>query len=188
MRSWYYFEALDLIVQAIKDHFDQPGYRVYHCLESLLLKSTEEEDFSEELKQVVLAFMGPTYNEHNLQMQLKTLGTSIQIEKKVKVNIFDVRDYLQQLTSAERALLNEVVIIMKLILVMPATNVSSERPFSALRHVKSYLRSTAGQERLNHLMTLHVHKESTDSLNLVQVANGFVQGNESWQLLFGNFQ
>ena len=56
----YYFEALDLIVQAIKDRFDQPGYRVYHCLESLLLKSTKEEDFSEELKQVVLALMGPT--------------------------------------------------------------------------------------------------------------------------------
>ena len=49
----YYFEALDLIVQAIKDRFDQPGYRVYHCLESLLLKASKEEDFSEELKQVV---------------------------------------------------------------------------------------------------------------------------------------
>ena len=128
--------------------------------------------------------MGPTY----LQMQLKMLGTSIQSEKKVKVNIFDVRDYLQQLTSAEQALLNEVVIIMKLILVMPATNASSERSSSALRRVKSYLRSTMGQERLNHLMTLYVHKESTDSLNLVQIANEFVQGNESRQRLFGNFQ
>ena len=167
----YYFEALDLIVQAIKDCFDQPGYRVYRCLESLLLKATKE-DFSEELKQVVSIYG----SEHNLQMQFKMLGTSIQSEKKVKVNIFDVRDYLQQLTSAERALLNEVVIIMKLILVMPATNVSSERSFSALRRVKSYLRSTMG---LNHLMTLHVHKESTDSLNLVQIANEFVQGNES---------
>ena len=135
-------------------------------------QSYNEEDFSEELKQIVSIYG----SEHNLQVQFKMLGTPIQSEKKVKVNIFDVRDYLQQLTSAERALLNEVVIIMKLILVMPATNVSSERSFSALRRVKSYLRSTMG---LNHLMTLHVHKESTDSLNLVQIANEFVQGNES---------
>jgi len=33
-------------------------------------------------------------------------------------------------------------------------------------------------------MTLHVHKESTDSLNLVQVVNEFVSGNESRQCLF----
>ena len=76
---------------------------------------------------------------------------------------------------------------MKLLLVMPATNATSERSFSAMQRVKSYLRSTMGQERLNHLMTLHVHKESTDSLNLVQVANEFVCGNESRQRLFGNF-
>ena len=56
--------------------------------------------------------------------------------------------------------------MMKLILVMPSTNASSERTFSAMRRVKSYLRSTMTQERLNHLMILHVHKELTDKLDL----------------------
>ena len=73
---------------------------------------------------------------------------------------------------------------MKLVLVMPATNATSERSFSAMRRVKSYLRLTMGQERLNYLMTLHVHKESADSLNLVQIANEFVSVNESRQRLF----
>ena len=178
-----YFEALDLIVQAIKDRFDQPGYRVYHCLENLLVKAAKGEDFSDELK-LASSIYGSDIHECNLQMQLETLGTSIQ---EPVLNIFDVRNYLQQLTAAERTLLNEVVLVMKLLLVMPATNASSERSFSAMRRVKSYLRSTMGQERLNHLMTLHVHKESTDSLNLVQVVNEFVCGNKSRQRLFGNF-
>ena len=177
------YEALDLIVQTIKNRFDQPGYSVYQCLENLLLKAAKKEDFSEELN-LATSIYGSDMHESNLQMQLQTLGTTIQ--EKV-LTIFDIRNHLQQLTAAERTLLNEVVTVMKLVLVMPATNATSERSFSAMRRVKSYLRSTMGQERLNYLMTLHVHKESTDSLNLVQVANEFVSDNESRQRVFGVF-
>ena len=48
---------------------------------------------------------------------------------------------------------------------MPATNAISERSFSALKRVKTYLRSTTGEGRLNHLMLLHVHKELADSID-----------------------
>jgi len=40
-----YYEALDLIVQTIKDCFDQPGYGVYRCVENLLLKAAKKKDF-----------------------------------------------------------------------------------------------------------------------------------------------
>ena len=56
---------------------------------------------------------------------------------------------------------------------MLATNATSERSFSALRRVKSYLRTTMGQQRLNYLMLLHVHKERTDNLDLRSVLNEF---------------
>ena len=46
-------------------------------------------------------------------------------------------------------------------LVMPATNATSERSFSALKRVKTY-------------MLLHVHKELTDKLDLIACANDFV--------------
>ena len=57
---------------------------------------------------------------------------------------------------------------------MPATNASSERTVSAMRRVKSCLRATMSQERLNLLMILHVHKDLTDKLNLISIANEFV--------------
>lgn len=41
-----YYEALDLLVQAIADRFDQPGYNTYYCLETLILKSIKKEAFS----------------------------------------------------------------------------------------------------------------------------------------------
>lgn len=49
---------------------------------------------------------------------------------------------------------------------MLAMNATSESSFSALRRVKTYLRATMTQERLNHIMVLHVHKDSIDSLDL----------------------
>lgn len=63
------------------------------------------------------------------------------------------------------------------ILVMPATNATSERSFLVLRRVKTYLRSTMSQRRLNHLMTLAVHKEMTDKLELNALRNLFLETN-----------
>jgi len=41
--------------------------------------------------------------------------------------------------------------------------------------------------RLNHLITLHVHKDITDALTLVDVANDFVGEKENRNQLFGKF-
>ena len=68
--------------------------------------------------------------------------------------------------------------MMKLILVMPATNAASERNFSALRRIKSYLRSTMSQVRLNHLMVLHVHRALTDTNKLECIADEFISSSQ----------
>ena len=57
----------------------------------------------------------------------------------------------------------------------------------ALRRVKSYLRSTMSQRRLNNIMVLHVHKNQTGQLSLIEVANGFVQWSDHRRHLFGKF-
>ena len=44
--------------------------------------------------------------------------------------------------------LNFVTLAFHILLVIPATNATSERSFSALRRIKSYLRSTMTQDRL----------------------------------------
>lgn len=70
---------------------------------------------------------------------------------------------------------------------MPATNATRERSFSAMRRLKSYLRSRMHEARLNHLMVLHVHKSKTDSLNLIRVANNFVASAARRQTVLGTF-
>ena len=70
---------------------------------------------------------------------------------------------------------------------MPATNAISERSFSVMRRVKSYLRSTMWQERLNHVMVLNIYKEQLDKLDLVAIANEFVGESEYHKRFFGTF-
>ena len=85
------------------------------------------------------------------------------------------------------ALLSEVYTVASLIMVMPATNAVSEYSFSALRHLKTYLRSTMNQGRLNNVMILHVHKQFTDDLCLADIGNDFVRGSSHRETLFGKF-
>ena len=83
-----------------------------------------------------------------------------------------------------RNLYCEVVTIAKLLLVMSASNATSERSFSALRRIKTYLRTTMTQESL---MLLHVHQELIDKIDLLEVAEEFVSDSKHRLSLFGHF-
>ena len=58
------------------------------------------------------------------------------------------------MSYAQRVKISEVI---KVILLIPATNVSSERAASAVRPIKTFSTSTLSQQRLNHCMILHIH-------------------------------
>ncbi len=58
-------------------------------------------------------------------------------------------DYLQNSSKFEKEFYSEMIKLCKIILVMPATNAISERSFSTLRRLKTWLRSTMQQTRLN---------------------------------------
>ena len=72
--------------------------------------------------------------------------------------------------------------------VMPVTSATAERSFSTLRRVKTYLRSTMTQKRLNSVLVLHAHQDYTDSINMRHVASDFVALNDNRKsAVFGTF-
>ena len=124
------------------------GYKLYMQLENLLINAAKKDGYADEL-QFLSAFYGTDINKTNLQLQLDIFTANLTSACN---NFTDIRDQLLQISPIERKLMDEVMTIIKLIImVMPATN-ASERSFSAMRRVKSYLRSTMKQETLNHLM------------------------------------
>ena len=185
----YYFEALDFAIQAIQNRFDQPGFKIYKTLQNLLVNAAKGKDISSELK-VVCDHYKDDLCQSQLKLQLLTLAVHFSEHPHIKqedVDFDDVYVYIKSLNDA-RIIYSQVVIVLKIILVMPATNASSERSFSALRIIKNYLRSTMKQERLNHLMILHVYKDEVDNLNLVDIANQFVSIKpEHRSTIFGTF-
>ena len=117
-----YFEGLDLIVQAISDRFDQPGYHTYRHLQELIFKAIRREDFKSELE-FISNFYGSDLNTVNLEMQLNMLGNTISDSN---MDIFDVKKYFMDASVAIRSHFSEVVLVLKLILVLPAINATSE--------------------------------------------------------------
>ena len=184
-----YFEGLDLVVNAVKERFEQPGYLMYKNLQEILLKCVHGQDYKSEL-QTVTEFYGNDFDSTQLAIQLQLLATHFETMKdQGKITFRETVEYLQSLSVAQRIFYSQVIILVSLVLVMPATNATSERSFSCLRRVKSYLRSTMIQLRLNSTMLLHVHKDLTDELNLIEVANDFVANKQEHRSkVFGLFQ
>ena len=170
-----YFEAIDLAVSSIKNRFDQPGFKVYSNVEQLLFRACSGETYEEELT-FVCKFYGEDLNRRDLETQLQIFRRLYQerTEKTDHPSIETLKKVLKSLSVAQRGLINMVCLAFQLLLVMPATNATSERSFSALRRIKTYLRSTMSQARLNHLMVLHYHQDFTDNLDMKLVANDFI--------------
>ena len=151
-------------------------------MQALLLKAASCQSYEEEL-QFVLSFYKSDFDPLLLSTHLQIFSQTFKPVGKVCVS--DLLSFFRGCTPGQLDLMSQVSKLVGLLLVMPATNAESERTFSAVRRIKTYLRSTMSQQRLNHLMLLHVHKSYTDDLYLVNVANGFIANNEHRKHFFG---
>ena len=133
---------------------------MYRNTESLLVKACNEENCDAYLDEVC-QFYKDDISRLELQTQLQLLGTYFS-ERGNKVTLRDCLQYLKSLSEEHRQLFQEVCTLFRLILVMPAANATSERCFSAMRRLKTWLRSTIDQKRFNHLMVLNVNKDKLD--------------------------
>ena len=91
------------------------------------------------------------------------------------------------MSAGIRAYFSEVVILIKLLLIAPTTNAVSERSCFTLRRIKTYLRTTMTQNRMNNTIILNTHKEELDKLDMIQVANEFCRECDERKNVFGKF-
>ena len=103
------------------------------------------------------------------------------------IGVRDIVQHVCTLSLGMRMSITQVCTLVRLLLVMPATNAVGERSASALRKVKTYLRTTMCDTRLNNLLVLHVHKDRCDSLVLAVCLYQFMSDSEHRLSLFGKF-
>ncbi len=109
------------------------------------------------------------------------------MEIKIHKDSLTFSDIHRHFPSSQVLYLNQVALVIKFVLLMPATNAVSERSASALRRIKTYLR-TMTQQRVNNIMVLHIHKHLTDSVNQKEILNEFITSNDDRRKHFGLFE
>ena len=85
-------------------------------------------------------------------------------------------------------MISEILTLCKLLLVNPATSAAGKRSFSNARGLKTWLFWTTTQTKFSNLTILNTHKQRTDKLCLIDVANEFLALNKNRKSNFGTFK
>lgn len=177
-----YFEILDLQISELKRRFEQSGFDVLEALETILLNATKGSVSDEAKLTEELGIYAEDFKIGRLHAQLVLLESLTDIASS---NISELSEKMSKLPSTTKFMLDQVIRLIILVKTAPAAAATAERSFSALRRIKTYLRSTMSQKRLTHVMLLHVHKEITASLDLNVIMKEFVARSERRKTVFG---
>lgn len=88
-------------------------------------------------------------------------------EERAKV----VSDFAEAYQAADSDLFPGIHAVMKISATRPSSTAGNERAFSAMKRLKTYMRSTMTTERLNGLAMLHIHQDR--QVNIDQVIDQF---------------
>ena len=89
--------------------------------------------------------------------------------------------------KGNKRLVSKVHKLQRLFLTVQISSATSERTFSALKRVKTYLRSTITEEGPNNCLMVHVYKEIADNLDFITIAWHFVLVEDTRKKRFGCF-
>lgn len=77
------------------------------------------------------------------------------------------RDALSALRQCDENMLPNIKKLLYILTVLPVSTAENERTFSTLRRLKSYLRNSTSETRLNGLTLLHLYRKMTPSVDSI---------------------
>ena len=150
------------------------------------------------LEQLNSALQAKSANVSGMVEAVKTSSTHISIQRTDEAfhQLFTAavkkcEEYqlaYRSMEHAVRLLFPQVLVLLKLLLVCPVSSCECECSFSALRRLKTWLRATMAQSRLNHVPICHVHRERLDNVNVNEIAKLFAAKTQIRKKLFGVFE
>ena len=143
----------------------------------LLLQSAAEG------KELSNAYLQEVVDHFIDDLELSELRTELSLLKNVMANVEYTYTNLKINICEYQAIFPQLMKLIQLLLVIPATSATSERSFSSLRNVKNFLRTTMKQDRLNHLLMIYIHKER--DVDIKAAMKEFIQCNRERMELFG---
>ncbi|KAJ3583518.1 hypothetical protein NHX12_017117 [Muraenolepis orangiensis] len=166
-----FYNALDTVNTQFIERFQQAGFYKLQQLENVLLHGDMDKAVDEY----------PELNSRLLQVQLAMFGNKYTDETSS-----DVASIIREMVPEVRGLFGQVEALVRLLLVVPASSAEAERSSSALRRLKTWLRSSMSQARLNNVAISHVHQKKLDRLDLEGICQSFISANDKLKKAFGS--
>ena len=182
-----YYEALELVCGEVERRFEQADFLVIRKLETMLLDAANAK--LSQPNQSVLNYLKNDIDEDRFLIQLPMISDMIKnafqdVSIKSVTNVRTIAEGMNKSIMYKR-MLGEVHKALKIYFTVPVTTATAERSFSALHRLKSYLRNSMTQKRLNNLLLLYVHHHNTDELDLTFIAKEFISVNQRRLNYFG---
>lgn len=173
-----YFEVVDMASERLNERLCNKDMRVLTAIELLLhsgWQGVKSVDFDDALQTVVKHY-GCDLDAPRLAAQLMSLELLHENELNDEVcSKTSISEIIQAVAGSNvNKMLPQVTKMIQLYLVCPATSATAERSFSELRRLKTYLRSTMGQRRLNALAILSTYPDELDKLDMDSILRQFV--------------
>jgi len=177
-----YFEVLDRAITCLTNRIACKELRVLSAIETLLHCAWRGDALNRDDLDVVCSNYGDDLDRSRLEAQLQGLENLSDLSAPQKVaNSVDF--IINAIASTPlKAMIPQVLLMCKLYLVIPATTATPERTFSRLRCLKTYLRSTMTQTRMNALMMMSIYCDKLDNLDMTKLVNDFIKSGDCKRL------
>jgi hypothetical protein len=170
--SHSFFQLIDTAISGLEQRFTgSVSLPTYRKLEGMLLTG--------EINEVQLQ----AYTEldgNNFALQLAMFR-----RRHVINDVLDAADVLRNMSTDMRSMFSEVEKFVRLLMVCPCSSATAERSISALRRLKTWLRSTMSQSRLNSVAVSHFHQELLDTVDINALMKEFAGRSDVRINLFG---
>ncbi len=175
------FEALDLVKAELERRFAQNDLATAAWREATLLAATEGRAGTED--DLVSLKLPDNISVHSLHLQLQMLE-GLTKQDKFRT-LYDLGTFMSTLHTQTRCLFKDMEQLLRLSLSLPISLASSERSFSALCRLKTWLCNTVAQGRLTHLAVLHIHQDILDTLDIRALMRDFISTTPERKTTFG---
>ena len=172
----YFIYIVDQALSSLKNRFEQfQNYEetfgfLYDLRKLKFVNNDSLKNYCSNLEDLMKHDGVSDINGKDLFSELQILKEGLPKETNKAI---EVLNYLKEMDGC----FPNAWIAYRILLTIPVTVASAERSFSKLKLIKSYLRSTMSQERLNGLAMLSIEKNMVEKLDYVSLISTFATKN-----------
>lgn len=177
-RSLFY-QVIDCLITELKRRFSKKSCEIMQGVQSLNPKSATF------LNEEPLFAFAQTFESDLGDLKYEVHQTKRLLERRVKSGLDRPSTLLDFIVFLEpyKEVFHEIFRLCKIAVVTPVSTASCERSFSALKLIKTHLRTTMADDRLSHLGTLSIESRRARALNMNEFVKHFATSHQNRRIM-----